>query len=98
MPVSTATKISQYIDLHSYSDDVSTDIGKRRSCLISYSQAEPGRELTQPSPHLLAEPCRWLFSKHLLLVKSVKVTLHAKQTLPPGIERSSQDRIVTTGS
>ena len=28
-----------------------------RGCLLSYSQAEPGRELTQPSPHLLAEPC-----------------------------------------
>ena len=31
---------------------------KRRGCLLSYSQAEPGRELTQPSPRLLAEPCR----------------------------------------
>ena len=30
---------------------------KRRGCLLSYSQAEPGRELTQPSPCLLAEPC-----------------------------------------
>ena len=30
---------------------------KRRGCLLSYSQAEPGRELTQPSPWLLAEPC-----------------------------------------
>ena len=30
---------------------------KRRGCLLSYSQAEPGRELTQPSPRLLAEPC-----------------------------------------
>ena len=29
---------------------------KRRGCLLSYSQAEPGRELTQPSPRLLAEP------------------------------------------
>ena len=27
---------------------------KRRGCLLSYSQAEPGRE---PSPRLLAEPC-----------------------------------------
>ena len=25
--------------------------------MLSYSQAEPGRELTQPSPRLLAEPC-----------------------------------------
>ena len=30
---------------------------KRRGCLLSYSQAEPGRELTQPNPRLLAEPC-----------------------------------------
>ena len=30
---------------------------KRRGCLLSYSQAEPGRELTQPSPCLFAEPC-----------------------------------------
>ena len=30
---------------------------KRFGCLLSYSQAEPGRELTQPSPRLLAEPC-----------------------------------------
>ena len=33
-------------------------LAKRWGCLLSYSQAEPGRELTQPSPHLLAEPCR----------------------------------------
>ena len=25
--------------------------------MLSYSQAEPGRELTQPRKHLLAEPC-----------------------------------------
>ena len=31
---------------------------KRRGCLLSYSQAEPERELTQPSPRLLAEPCK----------------------------------------
>ena len=30
---------------------------KRRGCLLSYSQAEPGRESTQPRKHLLAEPC-----------------------------------------
>ena len=30
---------------------------KMRGCLLSYSQAEPGRELTQPKPRLLAEPC-----------------------------------------
>ena len=29
---------------------------KRRGCLLSYSQAEPGRKLTQPSPCLIAEP------------------------------------------
>ena len=33
---------------------------KRRGCLLSYSQAEPRRELTQPSPRLLAEPCTFL--------------------------------------
>ena len=36
---------------------MTTGIGKKDGCLLSYSQAEPGRELTQPSPHLLAEPC-----------------------------------------
>ena len=30
---------------------------KRRGCLLSYSQAEPGREVTQPSPRLLADHC-----------------------------------------
>ena len=37
-----------------------TEIGKKAwlCCLLSYSQAEPGRELTQPSPRLLAELCR----------------------------------------
>ena len=31
---------------------------KRRGCLLSYSQAEPGRELSNlASPRLLAEPC-----------------------------------------
>ena len=29
----------------------------RRGCLLSYSQAEPERELTQPSPRLLVDPC-----------------------------------------
>ena len=32
---------------------------KRRGCLLSYSQAEPGRELMQPRKHLLAEPCKY---------------------------------------
>ena len=30
---------------------------KRRGYLLTYSQAELGRELTQPRKHLLAEPC-----------------------------------------
>ena len=30
---------------------------KRRGSLLSYSQAEPRRELTQPRKHLFAEPC-----------------------------------------
>ena len=40
---------------------------KRCGCLLSYSQAEPGRELTQPSPRLLAEPCtlRCQADKHI---------------------------------
>ena len=33
-------------------------LAKRCGCLLSYSQAEPGRELMQPRKHLLAEPCR----------------------------------------
>ena len=40
---------------------------KRRGCLLSYSQAEPGGELTQPSPRLLAEPCMTLSSNILTL-------------------------------
>ena len=32
---------------------------KRRGCLLSYSQAEPGRELTQPRKHLLAKLCTY---------------------------------------
>ena len=35
---------------------------KRRGCLLSYNQAEPGRELTQPSPRLFAEPCTCFIS------------------------------------
>ena len=31
-----------------------------RGCLLSYSQAKPGRELTQPSRRLFAEPCNML--------------------------------------
>ena len=33
-------------------------LAKRYGCLLSYSQAELGRELTQPCPRLLAEPCK----------------------------------------
>ena len=32
-------------------------LAERRSCLLSYSQAEQERELIQPRKHLLAEPC-----------------------------------------
>ena len=32
-------------------------MAKRCGGMISYSQAEPARELTQPRKHLLAEPC-----------------------------------------
>ena len=32
-------------------------LAKRRDCLLSYSQAEPEGELTQPRKHILAEPC-----------------------------------------
>ena len=42
--------------VNQYEED-NTGIGKKRGSLLSYSQAEPGRELTQPSPSLLAEPC-----------------------------------------
>ena len=37
-----------------------TEIGKKAWLFAKlYSQAEPGRELTQPSPRLLAEPCTY---------------------------------------
>ena len=32
-------------------------MAKKRGCLLSYSPAGPGRELTQHSPCLLAKPC-----------------------------------------
>ena len=35
-------------------------LAKSHGCLLSYSQAEPGRKITQPSPRLLAEPCMLL--------------------------------------
>ena len=38
------------------------DWQKRRGCWLSYSQAEPGRELTQPRKHLLAELCLFAVS------------------------------------
>ena len=34
---------------------------KRRSCLLCYRQAEPGREFKQPSPRLLAESCKYFY-------------------------------------
>ena len=33
-------------------------LAKRRGCLLSYGQAEPGIELTPPRKRLLAEPCK----------------------------------------
>ena len=41
---------------------------KRRGCLLSYSQAEPGRELTQPSLRLLAEPRICVLSDNIDLI------------------------------
>ena len=35
-----------------------TEIGKRAGLFAKLQQGRPGRELTQPSPRLLAEPCR----------------------------------------
>ena len=46
---------------HNVSKQVGLNVqrsAKSRGCLLSYSQAEPGRQLTQPSPTLLAEPCK----------------------------------------
>ena len=40
---------------------------KRRGCLLSYSQAEQGKELTQPSPRLLAEPCTCIWHMNFIL-------------------------------
>ena len=51
---------------------------KRRGCLLSYSQAQPGRELTQPSPCLLAKPCTFLTAfgqKRLLSYLAVPYSL-----------------------
>ena len=33
------------------------DRQRKRGCLLSYSQTEPVRALSQPRKHLLAEPC-----------------------------------------
>ena len=47
------------ISVSQFTEMVSVQISaKRCGCLLSYSQAELGRELTQPRKHLLAEPCR----------------------------------------
>ena len=57
-----------------------TEIGKRRGCLLSYSQAEPGRELTQPSPHILAEPCTVIsFTLISFTRKSLESKVHKHQ-------------------
>ena len=47
-----------------------TEIGKKAG--LSYSQAEPGKELTQPSPRLLAEPCI-IVEIAFILFKSISV-------------------------
>ena len=44
---------------------------KRRGCLLSYSQTEPGRELPQPSPRLVAEPSRCYFFWDIIPCKQV---------------------------
>ena len=48
---------------------------KRRSRLLSYSQAQPGRELTQPRKHLLAGPQVWWNS--LLKLQTTSCSSHA---------------------
>ena len=50
-------KIAQTLSRRARTGKILQRSAKRRGCLISYSQAEPGRELTQPSPRLLAKPC-----------------------------------------
>ena len=52
-----------------YLKRANTKIGKK--CLLSYSQAEPGKELTQPRKHLLAKPCSVLIP--LVFVNCVQV-------------------------
>ena len=62
---------------------------KRRGCLISYSQAEPGRDLTQPSSCLLAEPCRLAaapFSRmNLLWMSVVFIVVYGRLSVTPGL-------------
>ena len=41
---------------------------KRRGCLLRYSQAEPGRELTQPSPRILGRALYYFKAKSVVLV------------------------------
>ena len=45
------------IDCTEPESDTFTENRKRRGSLLSFSQAEPGRESTQPRKHLLADPC-----------------------------------------
>ena len=55
-------------------------LAKRRGCLLSYSQVEPGRELTQPSPCLLAEPCTCIF--HGLPARELIRSFSRRQWVP----------------
>ena len=50
------------------------DRQNRRGCLLCYRQAEPGRELTQPSPRLLAEPCEY---SHIMLIMRIERNLES---------------------
>ena len=42
-----------------YASVIYRDGQKRWGCLLSYSQAQPGRDITQPSLRLLAKPCNY---------------------------------------
>ena len=51
--------------------------------MLSYSHAEPGRELTHPRKHLLAEPCTlWLPGKNRRLLLPVAPRLLVALLLP----------------
>ena len=56
---------------------------KRRGCLLSCSQAEPGRELTQPIPRLLAELCTInLKGLHLTAIKVISHPRVRRKSFP----------------